>query len=256
MTDPTSLLRTGDLTALRQLFAGRVRAEPGRAAHRLDLADILIVQGELERADGHLELAQQQDTSLALPVALTRQLIRAATARAETFDQRRPPELVAEPDAAIEAALARLAGVAGAADPVPVAATIDGQAVDGFLDADDRTADVLEVLTSTGKYVWVPFGQIASLRLSPPERLRDLVWRPAELEVRGGPTGVVYLPAIYHHPVQGGGGEALTDAHRLGRATDWIEDGDRAIGVGLRTFLVGDDALALGEFDELAVDAR
>ena len=253
MTDSTSLLRVGDLTGLRQLFAGRVRAEPARAAHRLDLADVLIVQGELERADNHLDLAAGQDTTLALPVALTRQLIRAATARAETFEQRRPPELVAEPDTGVEAALARLAGVAGAAEPVPVAASVDGRAADELLDADDRTADVLEVLTSTGKYVWVPFGQIASLKLSTPERLRDVIWRPAELEVRGGPTGIVYLPAIYHHSHQGAGGDAVTDAHRLGRATDWIEDGDRVTGVGLRTFLVGDDALALGEFAELSV---
>lgn len=247
MTDSASLLRDGDLPALRQLFAARIRAEPGRAAHRLDLADVLIVQGELERADGHLELAAQQDTMLALPVVLTRQLIRAATARVETFDQRRPPELVAEPDAAIAAALARLAGVEGTQDAVPVAATVDGVIVDALLDGDDRTADVLEVLTSTGKYVWVPFGQIASLRLSAPERLRDVIWRPAELEVRGGPTGVVYLPAIYH-PAAGG---APSHMHRLGRATDWIEDGDRVTGIGLRTFLVGEDALALGEFTEL-----
>lgn len=252
MTDSTSLLRAGDLTGLRQLFAGRVRADPANAAHRLDLADVLLVQGELERADTHLDLAAGQDTTLALPVALTRQLIRAAIARVETFEQRRPPELVAEPDAAIEAALARLAGVEGAAAPVAARGVADGRAVDELLDADDRTADVLEVLTSTGKYVWVPFGQIASLKLSVPERLRDVIWRPAELEVRGGPTGVVYLPAIYH-------ARTMTDAQALGRETDWIEEGaddaNRVTGVGLRTFLVGDDALSLGEFTELSVDA-
>jgi type VI secretion system protein ImpE len=249
MTDTASLLATADLTGLRQVFAARVREEPWQARHRLDLADILIVQGELERADGHLALASEQDTALALPVALTRQLLRAATARVETFEQRRVPDPVAEPDAVLAAALARLAGVEDAPAPSPVAATVDGGFVTAFLDLDDRTADVLELLTSTGKYVWVPFSQIAALKVRRPERLRDIVWRPAELEVRGGPTGVVYLPAIYH------GGEGATDAHRLGRATDWIEDGDRATGIGLRSFLVDDDAIALGDFAELGVAA-
>ncbi|RZM09536.1 MAG: hypothetical protein EOP68_08885 [Sphingomonas sp.] len=251
MTDPaspsTALLKEGDLTALRQLFAARVRDEPWQAGHRLDLADVLIVLGELERGDGHLALASEQDTALALPVALTRQLVRAAMARVETFEQRRVPELVAEPDGMIAAALARLAGVDDGPAPEPVAATVDGQAVAEFLDLDDRTADVLEVLTSTGKYVWVPFSQVASLKVQSPERLRDIVWRPAELEVRGGPAGVVYLPTIYH------GGQGVTDAHRLGRATEWIEDGSRATGIGLRTFLSDDEAPTLGEFAELGI---
>ena len=47
----------------------------------------------------------------------------------------------------------------------------------------------------------------------------------------------------------------MSDAQRLGRETDWTEQGDETFGVGLRTFLIGDDAVALGEFTELAVAA-
>jgi type VI secretion system protein ImpE len=248
-SDTSALLRQGDLDGLRSLLAGRVRSEPSQAGHRLALADILILQGELEKADNQLEIAAQQDTQLALPVALTRQLIRAATARAETFSQRRPPELVAEADPAITAALAKLAGADVASQELAeLQGTIDGRAFTGLRDGDDRTADILEVLTSTGKYVWVSFAQVGSLKLAEPERPRDLVWRQAELEVRGGPSGVVYLPTIYPAAI-------MSDAQRLGRETDWIEEGDQTVGVGLRTFLVGDDAVALGEFTELAVAA-
>ena len=45
----------------------------------------------------------------------------------------------------------------------------------------------------------------------------------------------------------------MDDAHRLGRATDWIEDDAGARGIGQRTFLVGDDALALDEIGVLKV---
>lgn len=251
MSDPATLLREGDLAALRALFAGRVRAEPSVARHRLDFADSLILLGELERADAQLDLASGQDPTLAVPTALTRQLIRAAVARAETWEQRRPPELVAEADDGIAAALARLAGVEVPSEPRELAGTLDGHAFAGLRDADDRTAEVLEVMTSTGKYVWVSLAQVASLSVQPPVRARDLLWRPAELEVRGGPTGIVYLPAVY--PPQPGS-PAPSDAQRLGRETDWVEEGDRVVGVGLRTFLAGDDAVALGEFGELKVD--
>ena len=43
------------------------------------------------------------------------------------------------------------------------------------------------------------------------------------------------------------------DAQRLGRETDWIEEGAQTVGVGLRTFLIGEDAVAMGEFTELVV---
>jgi len=243
MSDPATLLRDGDLTGLRALFSDRVRAQPAKAAHRLDLADVLIVLGELERADALLDAAAAQDTSVAVPVALARQLVRAATAREDCFASRRPPELVTEPDAGLTAALARLAGSDAPEADTVLTGTVDGRPFAGLRDGDDRTAEVLEVLTSTGKYVWVSLAQVASLKPRQPERLRDLVWRQAELEVRGGPSGIVYLPCIYPG--------AATDAQRLGRETDWVEAEGR--GLGQRTFLVGDDALTFGEFAELAV---
>jgi type VI secretion system protein ImpE len=247
MTDLPSLLRAGRLDDARAAAAAVVRARPADAGARIDLADILIVLGELERADTHLDLAGTQDPSRAVAVALTRQLIRAARWRRETWDERRPPELVTEPDAAIAASLARLAGADAAADPPELAGIVDDAPFTGLRDLDDRTAGVLEVLTSTGKYVWVPLARIASLRPARPERLRDLVWRRAELDVAGGPGGVVYLPAIYH------AASGMTDAHRLGRATDWIEEPGHVHGLGQRILLIGDEPRALDEITDLQV---
>jgi type VI secretion system protein ImpE len=243
--DAAALIRAGRLSDARAALVARVKAAPGDARPRLDLAELLIVLGDYERADTHADVASTLDPAIALPTALTRQLLRAATWRRETFEQRRPPELVVDPDAAAQAALARLAGMPAGDAPDAILSADDAPPA-LLRDLDDRTATMLEVLTSTGNYVWVPFTQIAMLRIARPERLRDLVWRQAELDVVGGPGGVVYLPALYHAAA-----DEQTDDHRLGRATDWIEDADGVRGVGLRTFLVGDEARSLNELTEI-----
>lgn len=251
-------IRDGDLDGARAALIDAVRADPASARDRLALAEVLIVLGDLVRADTHLDAAQNLDTSFALVVALGRQLIRAATWRNETFTAGRPPELVTARTPSVDSALAiLLAARSGtdvaidepAADGQPVVSgSIDDRSFSGWRDGDDRTAGILEVLTSTGNYVWVPFEHVRSLRWLPFERLRDTVWRPAELEVADGPNGVVYLPVIYH------AGAEQTPDQRLGRATDWIE-GAFVSGVGLRTWLIGDEAVSPGDFAQLTVTA-
>ena len=255
MNPGDDLIRAGDLEGARAALVEAVRADPADPRRRLALAEVLIVAGDLERADTHLNAAQGLDTSWGMAVALTRQLIRAATWRTETFDGGRPPELVTERTLAIDTALAALlaerGGGGGPVDDDPaleaISGTVDDRAFTGWRDADDRTAGVLELLTSTGNYVWVPLEQVRSLRLMPVERLRDIVWRPAEIEVADGPTGLIYLPAIYHAAAAD-----MTPLHRLGRATDWVE-GERVRGLGQRVWLVGNEDVALSDFTQLAI---
>ena len=250
MSSSGDQIRAGDLAGAQATLIDTVKADPGDAKRRIELAEVLIAAGDLERADTHLGAAQGLDTSFAVAIALTRQLVRAAVWRNEVFEKGRAPELVSERTIAVDAGLAALLaerdGAPGTPDDDPaleaIAGTIDGRAFTGWRDADDRTAGVLEVLTSTGNYVWVPLSAVKSLKLLPVERLRDVVWRGAELDIDGGPSGVVYLPTIYHAPVT-----ELTDAYRLGRATDWVE-GARVRGLGLRTWLLGDDALSPTDF--------
>lgn len=252
MSDPElgALLREAKLEDARALLAARVRARPTDARARLDFADILILAGEWDKADTQADLAGTYDTSRAVGLALLRQLIRAAAWRDQTFAERRPPDLVIEPDAAIAASLAWLADAPAPPAP-PLSAMIDGTPATPFRDLDDRLAGVLEVLTGNGRYLWIPLSQVASLRPARPERLRDLAWRAAEISVRGGPEGTVYIPALY--PVVAGEGTA---AHRLGRETDWIEGaGGTTRGIGQRCFLAGDDIVTLDGFAELAVTA-
>ncbi|UAJ11311.1 type VI secretion system accessory protein TagJ [Glacieibacterium megasporae] len=247
-------LRDGDLDAARAASIEAVRANPASARDRLALAEVLIALGDLERADTHLDAAQNLDTSFALVVALGRQLIRAATWRNETFTAGRPPELVTARTPAVDAALAAILAARSGGEPAveseepTTTGTIDDRPFSGWRDGDDRTAGVLEVLTSTGNYVWVPFEHVRGLRWLAVERLRDTIWRPAELEVADGPTGVVYLPVIYH------AGSEQTPQQKLGRETDWL-DGAIVCGLGLRTWLIGDEAVSPGDFAQLTVTA-
>lgn len=260
MSKSAELIKAGDLAGARAELVAQVKARPTDAALRFEFAELLLVLGEWDRADNQFDLVSTQDVSYGMLVALIRQLIRGELARAEVFTAGRTPELIGDATEEVEAALKLLlelreGGDAGAVREAADAAapslsgTVDGKAFAGIRDLDDRTADVLEVLTSTGKYYWIPWSRIRSLELKAPERLRDLVWRAADLDVADGPEGVVYIPATYVAQA-----EEQTGASRLGQETRWVEEGGIVRGVGLRCLLAGEDEVALSEFTTLALD--
>jgi type VI secretion system protein ImpE len=142
----------------------------------------------------------------------------------------------------LEAAAGKLAEAAAQAPPVT--GTYDGtQSFGTFQDIDDVCAPLVEFITEAGDYHWVTVGDISLLDLRPLQRPRDLIWRPSRLEVRDGPAGDVYLPALYISD-----SPDTEDAIRLGRRTEWRETrGGPVRGVGQRTFLVGDDDVPFHE---------
>ena len=98
-------------------------------------------------------------------------------------------------------------------------------------DADDLLAGNFEVLTTTGKYFWIPTERVLTLEFHAPKRPRDLIWRRVSMSVDQGPDGDVYIPVIY------AADETMTDLLRLGRETDWREDPDTPVrGIGQRLF--------------------
>ncbi|WP_309644014.1 type VI secretion system accessory protein TagJ [Phenylobacterium sp.] len=260
MSAAIEFLNSDDLGAARAMLQDRVKAKPSHVGHRFELAELLLVLGEWERADNQFDLIATQDLAYGLRVALIRQLIRGELARREVFAEGRTPDLIGDATAEVEAALKVLLELRTEGDPAavreaadlaatPLVGTIDGRPFVGVRDLDDRTAGVLEVLTSTGKYFWIPWASVRSLELKAPEHLRDLIWRPAELDVVDGPDGVVYIPTTYVAP------EAdKSAAHRLGRQTDWIDERGVVRGVGLRCLLVGDDVVSLAEFSDLSLE--
>ncbi len=245
-----ALFRAGKLAPAIDQANLAVRKAPGDLGARVLLAELLVLSGNLERADVILDAASEAEPSAAVVVAEFRQLIRADMARRQLRRDGRIPEFLGEPTPSMRETLAALVAlragdVAAAGQRAneaellrPRAAGRAGEtAFDDFRDIDDLCAGFFEVLTTTGKYYWIPTERVASVEFEPPRRPRDLVWRRASMSVREGPDGVVYLPAIY-----GNDDPDLADDYRLGRATDWRQDDDGPVrGIGQRVFLVGEE---------------
>src|SRR5258708_2719348 len=72
----------------------------------------------------------------------------------------------------------------------------NGRPFDDFRALDDLTAGFFEVVTSTGKYYAIPTESVIAVTFKPPQRPSDLIWRQAQMVVRDGPEGDVFLPAV------------------------------------------------------------
>lgn len=240
--------QAGDLPAAIAAATDAVKASPADLSARGLLTELLCFAGELERADKQLDAMMQLDPQTGLGATLFRQLIRAEQARQDFFRDGRVPELLDQPDEELQLRLK--ASIALRADAreearellsqaeairTPIAGLHDGAPFDDFRDLDDLLGSVFEVLTSTGKYYWIPMRRVELVEFRPYERPRDLIWRRARMIVQGGPDGEVYLPALYP-------GTSTSDDKqiRLGRATDWQGD-DIMRGLGQRILLLGEE---------------
>jgi type VI secretion system protein ImpE len=245
------LFRAGKLDAAIATANAGVRNNPVDLGSRILLAELLLFAGNIERADVILDAAARIDPTAAVAVAEFRQLLRAETARRQHRGEGRVPEFIGEPTPALRATLAALVALrAGDRDEAARCAAeaeasrprVPGRAgdapFDDFRDADDLGAGFFEVLTTTGKYFWIPTERAISIDFHPPRRPRDLAWRRASVSVADGPDGDVYFPVIYQADQPD-----VADELRLGRTTDWVgpEDG-LVLGLGQRVFLVGDEA--------------
>jgi type VI secretion system protein ImpE len=264
-TDQTAsaLFRAGKLDDAVAAAQAALRKAPTDLNARVLLGELLAFTGNLERADVVLDAASAIDPSTALVVAEFRQLIRADMARRQLFRDGRVPEFLAEPTEMQRLQLAALVAlragdVAEAARQAEAAEAVRPQtpghhndaAFDDLRDADDLLAGSFEVLTTTGKYFWIPAERVEALEFHPPKRPRDLLWRRASMSVASGPDGEVYLPAIY------AADEPMTDVLRLGRETDWRQAPDGPVrGVGQRLFILGEDAVPMMDLGNLRFGA-
>ncbi len=271
---PEAAETAGALFHARQLDAAiaaantEVRRNPGELGSRVLLAELLLFAGKLERVDVILDAASTVDPTSAIVVAEFRQLIRAETARRQCRRDGRVPEFLGEPTAALRAALAaRVAlraddtaeAIRNAAEAETVRPRVPGNLkqagadteFDDFRDVDDLCAGFFEVLTTTGKYFWIPTERVESIVFHPPRRPRDLAWRRATISVNAGPDGEVYVPTVYDSSEAG-----LADDYRLGHATEWRgEEGELVCGIGQRVFLAGDDAHGIMDLEEIRFGA-
>lgn len=256
----SALFRDGRLADAIAAAQATLRKAPANLGARVLLAELLCFAGNLERADVLLDAASTIDPSSAMVIAEFRQLVRADMARRQLFRDGRVPEFLGEPTEAQRLQLAALVALR-AGDPAAAArdaaaaeaarprcpGSHDGAAFDDLRDADDLLAGSLEVLTTTGKYFWIPTERLASVAFHPPKRPRDLLWRRASVSVEQGPDGDVYVPVVYV------GDDTQTEAQRLGRETEWQQATDGPVrGIGQRVLLLGESDLAIMELGTLS----
>jgi type VI secretion system protein ImpE len=258
--DAAELYRAGQLQRAIEAATAAVKEKPADLVRRGFLAELLCIVGNFDRADAQLEIVGNQQPKAVVGVSLLRQLIRAARSRQEFFAAGRVPDVLKHPSDSMRLRLeawavhrsgdhARAAELLQAAEAARPAAAgqRNGAPFADLRDLDDLLAGVVEVMTSTGKYYWVPIEHVVRLAPRKPERPIDLLWLPAEMSVRGGPDGVVYLPCVYGDTPADAGDTLL-----LGRATEWIDGpGGVVRGRGQRMFLVGDQDLSILDLGEL-----
>jgi type VI secretion system protein ImpE len=258
----TELYKAGKLQEAIDAQVKEVKANPADQGRRLFLFELLAFAGDLEKARRQADAVNYTDPQLAAGVLAYKQLLESEQARRDFFKNGTPPKFFGDqPEHVywrIEAVnrlrenrpAEALQCLEKAAEATPaLSGTLNDKPFDSLRDCDDLLAGVLEVMAK-GSYYWVPLEQVEELTVTPPKFPRHLLWAPARLDVQES-SGNIYLPALYP-----GSHEHPDDQIKLGRLTDWkaLENGP-VLGVGLRTFLAGEDAVPVLEWRHLTVVA-
>jgi len=104
-----------------------------------------------------------------------------------------------------------------------------------------------------GRYMWIPFAYVESVRMEPPRMLRDVRWAPAHVTtnatMREMELGEVLLPALSPRAWR------LDDSElKLGRAADWEELADGSFApTGQKLLRVDDELVPLLEVRDLVI---
>jgi type VI secretion system protein ImpE len=105
---------------------------------------------------------------------------------------------------------------------------LDDKPFEWIADADSRLGPVCEAIFN-GRYQWIPYNKIESIRVAAPSSVCDLVWLSAGIKLWKTESIPALIPARY--PLD----ESLTDAHLRSTLTTWEgQGGDVWVGRGVR----------------------
>lgn len=238
-----------------------IRANPSDARLRTYLFQILAIRGDWERAVSQLQVSAQLDPIALAMAQAYREAMRAEVFRGEVFAGRKQPSFLGTPPAWAGLLLESLKLTAeghvdkaealrdDALDAAPATAgKIDGHPFEWIMDADSRLGPVCEAVLD-GKYVWIPFENLARISIEQPADLRDLVWAPAHLRFVNGGESVALIPSRYP------GSEASPDpAIRMARKTTWRELGEETyLGLGQRMWATDEGEHSMLDTREIAL---
>jgi type VI secretion system protein ImpE len=225
------LFQAGRLDEAIESLGVELRKDPTDAHRRAFLFELLSFAGKHERAEKQLDVLGTASTQAGIGALTYKAALQADRLRTEMFTRGELPTGPA---------------------PAAVAGTLNGEPFTSLEDADPRVGARLEVFAG-GQYLWLPLEHVASLRMEPPARLRDLLWSPAKLLTgpgfRGVELGEVLLPVLT--PLAAAHPDPLV---RLGRMTVWEELPDgRPAPAGQRLLLVDGEEVPLLELRELVI---
>lgn len=226
------LFRAGNLDEAIALLGVELRSNPTDARRRMFLFELLCFAGDHDRAEKQLDVLAGQTRESEMGALLYRAALHAERTREAMFRAGDYPQ--------------------NGRAPSPPRGTLNQRAFNTLTDADPRIGARLEVFAA-GQYLWIPFQHIATIRMAPPKRLRDLLWAPGVVRTgagfRGVELGEVLLPTL----------APLTSQHpdaavRLGRVTEWTTlDDDTAVPVGQKLLLVDGEEFPILELRELDI---
>lgn len=228
-----ALFEAGKLDEAIEELNGEVRSDPTNRRSRTFLFELLCFAGQYDRAEKQLDVLARGGKNAEMGAWLYRSALHAERTRQEMFQDGGLPE---------------------AADlRVTASGALNGERFESLTDADPRIGARLEVYAA-GQYTWIPLRHVETVRISEPERLRDLLWAPAVIKTapsfRGVELGDVLIPATTPLAWQHEDPEI-----RLGRATDWAELADGlVVPVGHKLFFVDEEPVSLLEMRELELD--
>jgi type VI secretion system protein ImpE len=263
MQSDLDLFKQGLTAEAIEAITQRVKSDQSDVEARSRLIEYLCVSSQFERADRQLEVIMSMDPKTVVRVAELRQLIRAGIARNDMWTNGRAPEFTATPPEHVNLRLQALVSfregnLSDCADFLQqaegarpnVRGRVGGAEFEDFRDIDDFFGGVLEIFTSTGKYFWVPVESVEEANFAPLSRPLDTAWREVELTVKDGPSGVVYMPALYPQF-----NEIVSVNDQVnGLTTEWVEtEGGIFRGHGLRCFMVGETNLSIHEIDNFSI---
>jgi type VI secretion system protein ImpE len=227
----TELFRAGKLTEAIQALTEEVRQNPTDPRKRTFLFELLCFAGDFDRGEKHLDVLAQGGKNAELGALLYRAALHAERERRQFFESKTYLET----------------GGSSAVKSPP--GKLNGRSFQEIADADLRIGARLEIFVA-GRYMWVPFEHIATLRMQEPKRLRDLLWAPALVtngpSFKGRDLGEVMVPVLCPFS-----STHSDDAVRLGRATVWEEAGGAEVPFGQKMLLVDGEEVPLLDVREL-----
>lgn len=227
------LFRAGKLDEAIESLGGELRSNPADAQRRVFLFELLCFAGEYDRAGKQLDVLAGGGKQAQMGVLVYQAALHADRTRQEMFATASYPR---------------------GAPPPPAGGSLNGRGFQSVADADPRIGARLEVFAA-GRYIWIPFAHVASVRMEPPQRLRDLLWAPAVVrtgpDFKGAELGEVLIPVLAPLSWQD-----PDSAVRLGRVTEWVglEDGT-AVPLGQKLLLVDGAEVPILEVRELEITA-